>query len=202
MSVKAKKIMQENFDLTLAPNVFYKKFFARFPEIKSLDVSEWKSVHLIAYFCELYESLYGLKYTFKFNASPTRCYEVIQIKRMVAMLNTTDPKIIKDYITWIFANKMTGTKRQMKVIGYLATQELVDEFKRTARKSEEVNRSTPLPTKYISVLENHNFKSCQTYGSLAFLWLAAKSEDSDTYTNLFNDLLSEGLNISIFGTMK
>lgn len=203
MNAKAKKIMQENFELTAAPNVYYEKFFAKFSEIKTLEVSKWKSVHLIAYFCERYETLYQMKYTFKYNKSPSKCYEAFQLNRTVAMLNTIDPNIIKNYIDFVFANKIGTAQRRITVIGYLANETFVNEFKRLAKKSEEVTRSTFLPPKYLSVLEKHAISNCQTYGSLAFLWLAAKEDASDPkYNNLFNDLLSEGFSLSTFEGMK
>ena len=79
----------------------------------------------------------------------------------------------------------------------------VEEFKRTINKSKEIIRSESLPSKFLKIAEIHGFESCKTYGSLNFMWLALKSdEQNEKYINFFNDLISEGLNISIFHFIK
>jgi len=45
----------------------YKKFFSKFDEIDTVDIKEWKVIHLLAYLCKKYETYYGLKYSFKFD---------------------------------------------------------------------------------------------------------------------------------------
>lgn len=201
MTAKAKK-MQESFELKSTPNVYYEKFFAKFGEIKTLEPSKWKSVHLIAHFCSKYETLYQVKYTFKFNKSPSKCYEVIQLNRAAAMLNTEDPVVLKDYIDWIFANKIGTAQRRITVIGFIATQAFADEYKRTMKRAETPTRAAILPVKYAEVLDAHKIQNCATYGGLAFMWMAHQADPDAKYENLFQDLAGLGLNPAIFETMK
>ena len=54
-------------ELTDYPNDQYRKFFEKFKEIDGLDVKDWKTTHVLSYFCRKYEDQYQLKYKFKFN---------------------------------------------------------------------------------------------------------------------------------------
>src|ERR1700678_199091 len=162
-------------ELSTVPNEKYAKFFAQFAEIASLEIAQWKVLHLIAYFCQLYKERYQLDYQFKFNTpTPPKCFEVFQMKRLGSILST-DPKIIHEYIDWIFAKKVPELKRRFTSISFLTRENFVNEFKwkvLTFNQNElHLDRTTPLPEKYKEALlpiADH-FSTMNTYGDLSFL---------------------------------
>ena len=57
-----KKDDETGGELTPIPNDKYKKFFAKFEEIETLDVSQWKVAHILGYFCKKYKETYGVHF--------------------------------------------------------------------------------------------------------------------------------------------
>lgn len=159
-------------ELTDAPNEQYKKFFDKFAEIETLDVSGWKPVHLLAFFCKKYKDTYSLDYKFKFNSpSPTKSFEVFQIKKLASML-TANPKILKEYIEWVYDTKVVKAKRRLTSISFMTVEGVVNEYKfdilLSGKKNLNVDRSTPLPEKFKTIFQEAGV-SISNYGELAFL---------------------------------
>lgn len=158
-------------ELTDAPNDQYRKFFAKFSEINTLDVMEWKPVHILAYFCKKYKETYNVDYKFKFNSpSPGKCFEVFQVKKLASML-TSQPNLLRDYIDWIYLNKVVKAKRRLTSISFMTHEGLINEYKinvlLAGKKNLTIDRSTTLPEKYVSILSSFGVP-VKTYGELAF----------------------------------
>lgn len=165
---------KENFggELTDYPNEQYKKFFDKFKEIETIDVAEWKPVHILSYFCKKYKDQYKIDYKFKFNSpSPTKCFEVFQVKKL-AMTLTSNPALLKEYINWIFENKVVKAKRRLTSISFMTAEGIVNEYKLNVlladKQNLNVDRSTPLPEKYKSIFKEYG-TNINTYGELAFI---------------------------------
>ncbi len=159
-------------ELTDYPNEQYKKFFDKFKEVETLDVNEWKPTHVLAYFCKKYKETYNIDYKFKFNSPlPTKCFEVFQVKKL-AMLLTSNPKLLRDYIDWIYVNKVVKAKRRLTSISFMTNEGVVNEYKMNVllagKQNLNVDRSTPLPEKYKSIFIQSG-ATINTYGDLAFV---------------------------------
>lgn len=159
-------------ELNEYPNDQYRKFFEKFPEINTLDIKEWKTVHIISYFCSKYKEIYNKDYQFKFNSpSPSKCFEVFQIKKLASML-TANPALLKKYIDWVFETKVVKAKRRLTSISFMTVEGLVNEYKfnvlLVGKKNLNVDRSTPLPDKYKAIFKEANL-NISTYGELAFV---------------------------------
>jgi hypothetical protein len=159
-------------ELTDYPNDQYRKFFEKFAEIETLDVAEWKPVHILAYFCKKYKEQYGVDYKFKFNSpSPTKCFEVFQTKKL-AMSLTANPGLLREYIDWIYQTKVVAAKRRLTSISFMTNDGVVQEYKMNVllagKKNLNVDRSTPLPEKYRAVFKEAGV-AINTYGELAFV---------------------------------
>jgi hypothetical protein len=159
-------------ELTDYPNEQYKKFFDKFKEIETLDVAEWKPTHLLSYFCKKYKETYNTDYKFKFNSpSPSKCFEVFQIKKL-AMSLTSNPKLLRDYIDWVYLNKVVKAKRRLTSISFMTNDGIVNEYKMnvllSGKQNLNVDRSTPLPEKYKFIFAESGTK-INTYGDLAFV---------------------------------
>ncbi len=193
---------KEEFSTNQLPSIFWKKFFDRFQEIETKQIPEWGLVHLIGYFCKLYKNHYNMDYTFKFNASPSKCYEVFQLKKVASMISS-DPVILKDYIDWVFRVKVLERKKRISVIGYLASLEMINEFKfkhMSGNTQAVIDRATALNDQYI-LLAKEEGVDISTYGELAFIKSMLSSDlDIDTmtkYNNIFLKLSNNGFDKSI-----
>lgn len=159
-------------ELTDLPNEQYQKFFGKFLEIETLSVELWKPVHILSYFCKKYKDTYQTDYKFKFNSpSPLKCFEVFQVKKLAMML-TSNPSLLKDYIDWVYLNKVVKAKRKLTSISFMTAEGLVQDYKMNVllagKKNLNVDRSTPLPDKYQEVFQKTG-TSIKTYGDLAFV---------------------------------
>lgn len=154
------------------PNEKYKQFFDKFKEIDIINVSDWKPVHVLSYFCKKYKEQYNINYKFKFNnPAPSKCFEVFQIKKL-AMLLSSNPTILKNYIDWIFLNKVVKAKRRLTSISFMTNDGVVNEYKVNVLLSGDCNnnisRTTPLPENYKLIFQNIG-TIINTYGELAFM---------------------------------
>lgn len=180
-SSKKTKKEQENFggELGEYPNEKYRKFFEQFPEIDTLDVTQWKTVHVLAYFVKRFEAHYQKKYEFKFNnPSPVKSFEVFQMKKL-AILLSTNPKVLKDYIDWVF-DQSRATQAKRRTISFLTGEDLVLYYKNNillaGKKDLNIDRSTQLPLNYREIFLGIGI-TAQNYGDLAFLFQMEKNAD-------------------------
>lgn len=167
----SKKVEEDGGELKTIPNEKYEKFFAKFAEIETLEVSQWKVAHLLGYFCKKYQETYKMDYPWKFNnPNPNKCFEVWQLNTLVAKLSA-NPKILKDYIDWAYLNLVPKAKRRLTSISFMTKDEVVNPYKVNVllggKKNLNVDRSTPLPAEYHQALGQY-LSTITTYGALAF----------------------------------
>jgi hypothetical protein len=161
-------------ELTDLPDPKYNKFVEKFKEAESLPVQSWKPVHIIGYFCKLYEAQYHTKYKLKFNTpQPSKCFEVFIIKRLSNNLSS-DPVIIKDYLDWVFANRVKYAKRKLTSISFIVAEDLLAYYKTkvygiVTSSTADINRSSPLPSTYKAVIHSEECP-INSYGDLAFAY--------------------------------
>jgi hypothetical protein len=164
------KKKEEDIEISVIPNDKYKKFFEKFKEIDKLETKEWKMTHVLGYFANRYKQTYGVDYSWKFNTPlPSKCVEVFRLNALASKLSS-QPEILKDYIDWVFINKVPLAQKRFSSISFLTKDEFAFEYKAIllAPQQSVVSRATMLPEKYKTV-----FKDCETpintYGDLAFI---------------------------------
>jgi hypothetical protein len=168
----SKKTIDDGGELSTIPNDKYKKFFAKFNEIDTLDVKDWKVAHLLGYFCKKYKEAYDVEYSWKFNnPSPTKCFEVWQANTLAAKLSA-NPKILRDYIDWVFEKHVVKAKRRLTSISFMTHDNVVIDYKMNVllanKKDLHIDRSTALPKDYQAVFGQAG-TVIHTYGELAFV---------------------------------
>jgi hypothetical protein len=176
------KLEETGGELTAIPNDKYRKFFDKFAEIETLDVSQWKVAHILGYFCKRYKEALGTDYAWKFNnPSPTKCFEVWQANTLAAKLSA-NPKILKDYIDWAFDTLVKGKKYKPRSISFLTKEEVVIPYKMNVllagQRNSNVDRSASLPTIYQDILQQTAGITISTYGDLAFISQAEPLPDN------------------------
>lgn len=187
-----------NISLSGAPNTKYEKFFEKFEEINTLDVHSWNTTHLLGYFCKKYQDTYNTPYRFKFNSpSPTKCFEVFQMKKLASLL-TSQPKLLRDYIDWIYETKVIKAKRKLTSISFMTHEGLILEYRDSVlmagQRGETLDRSKSLPDNY-KVIFSKAGVTLSTYGELAFL--SQMTEQSSEIQNAFTELANLGFNKDI-----
>jgi hypothetical protein len=187
------------YDLNDVPNEKYKQLFEKFKEIDSLDTSKWKVPHILGYFCKKYHDTYNVKYKFKFNSpSPSKSFEVFQIKKLASLL-TSDPVLLKEYIDWVYLNKVTRAKRRLTSISFMTVEGVINEYKfNVLLKQNSVNntidRSTQLPDKYKEQFVSIGYP-INTYGDLSFLY--HMSDMPELVRRAFSRVENMGFDLSI-----
>lgn len=187
-----------NDKLPIVPNKKYEKFFDKFKEIDTLDISEWRIVHLLGYFCKKYKEAYNMDYPWKFNnESPNKCFEVWQANTLSAKLSA-NPKILKEYIDWVYLTKVVQAKRRLTSISFMTHDTIVNEYKfnvlLVGKKDLNVDRSTNLPDTYKKIFQSAGVK-LETYGDLAFL--SQMSEKTPEISDAFTQIVEWGFDQEI-----
>lgn len=198
MKEKQEKVEETGGELTNIPNEKYRKFFAKFDEIETLDVSQWKIAHVLGYFCKKYKEAYGVDYHWKFNnPSPTKCFEVWQTNTLAAKLSA-NPKILRDYIDWVFLKHVTKAKRRLTSISFMTHDNVVVDYKMnvllSGKKDLHIDRSTSLPSDYKIVFETAG-TAIRTYGELAFV--SQMDPMPEALTQAFNRIQEMGFDPEI-----
>jgi len=182
--------------LTDAISPAYAKWFAQFPEIETLPTKDWRPVHVIAYWIKLYKNHYGVDYTFKFNhTAPSKSFELLQIKKIANMLSS-DPVILRGYIDWFFENIIVAKKKRITSIALIADANEVNRYKKLLMNpNQSIDRSTPLPQNYMSIVKSFN-TNINNYGELAFI------RESEEYRGLMDALVGAGMDLKILDKVK
>lgn len=182
----------------------WQKFLAKFNDIDTLPVTEWKEPHLLGHFCRRYEKCYDKKFALSFRGAPSKCNEIYMIKKTMAMLDTIDMEKIRDYIDWVFDQKIIPSGLKIRSIGFLTTPGFGNEFNQYRAKREKIVKSTQLPSKYQKVADTLDLP-VSTYGDLAFIKMALdESPDSESrapYKILFRDLIALGFEPAILNNL-
>lgn len=198
-NAKKEKIEETGGELTLVPNDKYKKFFDKFAEIDTLEVAQWKTAHLLAYFCKKYKDTYNENYSWKFNnPNPSKCFEVWQMNTLAARLSA-NPQILKDYIDWTYENLVPKAKRRFTSISFITKDDVVINYKMnvllSGKKNLNVDRSTAVPDKFKSPFQDIGI-TISNYGDLAFM---AQMEQTPEMMGAFQKLEELGFDKDILG---
>jgi len=183
----------------------WQKFFKRFNEIETLPVSEWKHLHLVAYLAKRYKEHYKKNFSFSVKGAPSKSTEIYMMKRMIATLGTTNNKVIKAYIDWVFDKKIIPLNKKIRSIGFFANTSYANEFKIHWADSQKIKRSTSLPQEYLKVATDLDVPVA-TFGDLAFAKQALDanpdSEDIVIYKKLFHELYRYGFEFEMLKDLR
>lgn len=195
----------EKEDKVILPNKWWSNFFEKFKEIETLKISQWKDIHQLSYICKRYKDIYGRQFSFSFKSSPGKCPEMILVKRIGPMLGTSNPKLIKDYIDWVFDEKIIPKNMHLRSLGFLTLPGLGNEFLAAKAKAKIINKTTSLPKEYQDIVNQFDLP-IQTYGDLAFAKNAVEESPEDEsrapYKTMLNQLYCLGLEPSVLNGLK
>jgi len=185
-------------DFSGAPNKLYERFFKELSEIDSVKVIDWKPKHVVGYFAKRYHNLYKVPYKFRCNSkAPSKCMEIVKVKTIQYRLSS-DPLIIKNYIDWVFDEKIIKNNKRITSISFLTSENFIEDYKFNIYPSinigGSVSRSSKLPENILNILVKHN-KNISNYGQLSFLYQSLSNDKS--LNSLFNEIRDTGFDLSI-----
>lgn len=182
----------------------WQKFLAKFSEINELQTSQWKEVHLLAHICRRYEDACGAPFALTYRGAPSKCVEIYMVKKIMAMLNTTNMRIVRAYVDWVYDQKIIPKKVKFRTLGFFTTPGFANEFGTFKTEKERITKTTQLPIEYRQVAEQLELE-VSTYGDLAFIKMAVdQSPDSAArapYRKLLSHLSIIGLDTSSLNSL-
>lgn len=102
---------------------------------------------LLSWFAELYRRHYSIDFTLSLTERGLfRSKEVHFMRKLLAMLDN-DAFQAKEYLTWIFDNKVVKRKKKITSLGFLVVSEVIQEYKLYAKKNKQVYAAKLLPAK-------------------------------------------------------
>lgn len=194
---------EENL-ISLLPKV-WQNFFNRFAEIETLKNSKWKEIHQLAYLSKRFEQFYGKKFAFSLKGAPSKCPEIVLVKKMCAMLGTTNATTIREYIDWVFDVKIIPNKMKIKSLAFFMTPGLGNEFHFQRNKKNQIDKMTELPNEYKEIVDVMGLP-VSTYGDLAFIQHALEEEPNNEsrrpYRELFDKLCAIGFETQVLKDLR
>lgn len=184
----------------------WQKFFKKFADIETLPNSEWKPVHQLAHFSLRYKKHFGKRFSFSIKGAPSRCTEVYMFKRIGGMLGTSNQKILREYVDWVFDTKIIPNNRKIRSIGYFANTNFCNEFHLYMNEKNKIYRHTELPEAYKKIAESLDVHA-NTFGDLAFAKGAIDMGADDNqhtapYKTLFNELYKIGFEYNMIEGLR
>jgi len=195
-----RRFSQDDDFLNLLPSKWWVNFFKKFDEIDNIPISKWKPVHQLSYLTQRYEEVYGKRFSFALTGTPSKCGEIYMIKKMMAVLGTSNQKTIKEYIDWVYDRKIIPQKRKIRSVGFFINSSFCNEFHLDRIEKNKITRNTALPKEYKSVVDTFGL-GLDTFGDLAFAKQAIDEEPDDKsrepYRKLFHELYRVGFQYNI-----
>lgn len=182
----------------------WQKFLARFNEIDTIKISQWKEIHILAYIYKRYEQTYKRKYSITIKNAPSKCPDMFMTKSIISSLNTSNMNIVKSYIDWVFDKKIIPQKKVIRTLGFFTTYGFYNEFLAHKKESEIIKRSTELPLNY-KELANSLDVEAQTYGDLGFIKLTTDRIGNDLtnkHVQFMANLEAMGFDLKILEELK
>ena len=179
----------------------WQKFFTRFSEIETLKNSQWKEIHQLAYIIKRYEKIYNRKFAFSFKTAPSKCTELVLVKKISWLLNTTNARTITEYIDWIYDCKIIPKGIKIRNLSFFLTTGLGNEFFIYKAEKNKIKKTTELPKDYAEAISKFDLPIA-TYGDLAFAKNILDERDVPLYKEMFNTLLSVGFDYDMLKDIK
>ena len=182
-----------------ALNRHWQKFFARFDEIDELPASEWTAVHVLAHICKRFKEVFGREFSITVKSgAPSKSIDLFMAKQIIATLDTSNMRTVKDYVDWVYSNKIIPNKTKFRRIGFFTTAGFANEFYFARTEGVIIKRSTVLPNDYKRLADQLGVPA-NTYGDLAFIKMAAEqvTDKNNPYCLLFANLEAMGFDSKI-----
>jgi hypothetical protein len=190
----------------------WQKFFNKFLETPHIPVSNWKEHHLLGYILHRCSIAYETPLSLSFSSAPSKCEEIVFVKRMIVMLGGVGMEIMKKYVDWVFDKKIIPNRMKIRKLTLFLNTSLANEFineysknidggnVNKALQSNILTRGSELPNHILEIIKSQNME-LKTYGDLAFAKMAADQENEE-YMKLFESLKLINFDTNILADLK
>lgn len=183
----------------------WRNFLTKLALYRDLKPSQWSEYQILGYLLSRFELVYNQKFALSYRGAPSKCPEMFMVKKLYPTLNSTDPRLIKEYIDWCYDTKLIPKRMNIRTLGYFTTPGLANEFLLNKKTAETITKSTPLPTVFLQAAETLAIP-VSTYGDLAFIKMAVdQNPDSPArapHKNLLKSLMALGLKEELLNSLK
>lgn len=188
-----------------SPNKSWQSFKAKLDNFECTQVDSWEAEHVLGYVLKRYQEVFGTCLSLSYSGPPSKSVEMYCIKRTILAVDGDNPnmQIVKSYIDYVYDKIIIPKKTKIRKLSIFFTPQIVLDFKYEYKKLKRITRSTQLPKQYETIIHNMQLDDVQTYGDLAFVNMAVKSdpETNYKYQELILALESVGFNTDIFDTI-
>ena len=169
---------EKEVELGEYPSPKWEAFIIKGSKFAEIGVASWKAAEILGYWCFKFKEAFGKEYQWKFNTpTPNKAYEVFRLNTCVHRLSS-NPQILKDYIDWIFNQRVKIDKKTFRSIAFLTADEQLSWYRThilfAGQTNMNIDRSTTLPP---NIKEAVIGIGCNTFGDLAFLMKSGLDTD-------------------------
>lgn len=158
----------EEIEISKYPSKQWEKFIVQSQKFSEVEIAKWRMAEILGYWCFKYKEAFGREYQWKFNSSPSKSYETFRMNTVSSKISS-DPKILKEYIDWIFDQKVAKNGKTFRSIAFLVADDNIEWYRTNVlfagKAGNKIDRSTPLSKDLQSIAAA---LQCKTYGDLAF----------------------------------
>jgi hypothetical protein len=166
------KSKKQDIEISNYPSKAWETFITNGKKFVEIEVSKWRMAEILGYFMFRFQEAFDKEYQWKFNAAPSKAYEVFRMNTVSSRLSS-NPQILKDYIDWIFSQRVAKDKKSFRSISFLTNDENLLFYRNTflfaGQTNLQIDRSTPLPPNIKPIVSS---LGCNTFGDLAFIFKA------------------------------
>jgi len=183
------------------PNAFWRKFKESLADYENTPVEKWEAKHLLGHILKRYNERYQIEFTLSYSRPPSKSQELYCVKRMMTSFGSAAPSVLKQYIDWMFDGYLK--KNPMKSLALFFHQGMIGKFKAQYKKSNQISRSTQLPSQYSDIVEDLKLPIF-TYGDVAFAKMAVDGSPDEypDYVTLLTRLHNAGLDDALLEQLE
>jgi len=181
---------------TKPPSQLYDELMqSNIKEGNELPIEKWNTVHILRYFCILYEKYNERKYTLIFGKKNSfNCREMKELS-MVMQAFDGDAAQVVCYIDWIFKEKNKVLKDGILNTAIIKTTGMINEYKKKASRPVEYLDTEPISKDFVSWVKTNVpgiFKQYDFECMKDLYWIKV-SYDRGERTDEINKIIAEGI---------
>jgi hypothetical protein len=183
----------------------WQKFINKMAEFSTIQAEQWEPAHTLGYFAYRFQKHFNHKYALSFQGPPSKCSEIVLIKKIYGALDTTFAPEVKAYIDWVFDMRIIPNKLAVRSVSFMLAKGIMNDFLKIQAEKKRITKSTPLPEEFKSFIDFYEIPA-STYGDLQFIKNAldqdSESESRQPYKKLLEQLSTIGLKLDILDKLK
>jgi len=160
-----------------------------------IPISQWKPIHLLRYFCVLYQQQNNRKYTIMFGSyNSFSCKEIKELSQILHVFGNNAVEMVR-YLDWIFREKDGKLRDGILNTSIVRAAGMINEYKKKSSKPVQYSDTDPIDQSFIVWIKENVpeiFKQYDLQCMKDLYWLK-ESYDQDEHTEEVNKVVEEGI---------